>query len=93
MFTLYIHVHVLINYMCTLLDIGAIMRITPLKGSVSWTGNEVTFFLHWIDRTQVQHILYSVYICKHIHLHVYMFLPCALYCIIVCVLLVGGILS
>ncbi|XP_035229778.1 histone-lysine N-methyltransferase, H3 lysine-79 specific-like [Stegodyphus dumicola] len=37
-------------------DIGTIMNvreITPLKGSVSWTGKPVSYFLHTIDRTKV----------------------------------------
>lgn len=38
------------------LDIGAMMRVeelSPLKGSVSWTGKPVTYYLHKIDRTKV----------------------------------------
>lgn len=39
-------------------DIGTIMHvreITPLKGSVSWTGKPVSYFLHTIDRTKLEH--------------------------------------
>ncbi|XP_054708886.1 uncharacterized protein LOC129218593 [Uloborus diversus] len=39
-------------------DIGTIMNvreITPLKGSVSWTGKPVSYFLHTIDRTKLEH--------------------------------------
>ncbi|KAJ8357778.1 hypothetical protein SKAU_G00205720 [Synaphobranchus kaupii] len=35
-------------------DIGTIMRVvelTPLRGSVSWTGKPVSYYLHTIDRT------------------------------------------
>uniref|UniRef100_A0A8C0JCM4 Histone-lysine N-methyltransferase, H3 lysine-79 specific n=1 Tax=Chelonoidis abingdonii TaxID=106734 RepID=A0A8C0JCM4_CHEAB len=35
-------------------DIGTIMRVvelSPLKGSVSWTGKPVSYYLHTIDRT------------------------------------------
>ncbi|ESO02151.1 hypothetical protein HELRODRAFT_65325, partial [Helobdella robusta] len=37
-------------------DIGAIMTVeelSPLRGPVSWTPKQVTYFLHTIDRTQV----------------------------------------
>uniref|UniRef100_A0A8C9PGJ7 Histone-lysine N-methyltransferase, H3 lysine-79 specific n=1 Tax=Spermophilus dauricus TaxID=99837 RepID=A0A8C9PGJ7_SPEDA len=37
-------------------DIGTIMRVvelSPLKGSVSWTGKPVSYYLHTIDRTIV----------------------------------------
>ena len=37
-------------------DIGAMMRVaelSPLKGSVSWTGKPVSYYLHIIDRTLV----------------------------------------
>ena len=40
--------------LCT--DIGTIMRVvelSPLKGSVSWTGKPVSYYLHTIDRTIV----------------------------------------
>nr|XP_015904876.1 uncharacterized protein LOC107437400 isoform X2 [Parasteatoda tepidariorum] len=39
-------------------DIGTIMNvreIIPLKGSVSWTDKPVTYFLHRIDRTKLEH--------------------------------------
>ncbi|GFS94464.1 histone-lysine N-methyltransferase, H3 lysine-79 specific [Nephila pilipes] len=39
-------------------DIGTIMNvreIMPLKGSVSWTGKPVSYFLHTIDRTKLEH--------------------------------------
>lgn len=39
-----------------LADIGTIMRVvelSPLKGSVSWTGKPVSYYLHTIDRTIV----------------------------------------
>lgn len=39
-----------------LTDIGTIMRVvelSPLKGSVSWTGKPVSYYLHTIDRTIV----------------------------------------
>ncbi|XP_067129964.1 uncharacterized protein [Centruroides vittatus] len=38
-------------------DIGTIMHvkeITPLKGSVSWTGKPVSYYLHRIDRTKLE---------------------------------------
>lgn len=44
------------NGACLFSDIGTIMNvreITPLKGSVSWTGKPVSYFLHTIDRTKV----------------------------------------
>lgn len=37
-------------------DIGTIMRVvelSPLRGSVSWTGKPVSYYLHTIDRTIV----------------------------------------
>ena len=37
-------------------DIGTIMHVSkmdPLKGSVSWTGKPVSYFLHIIDRAKV----------------------------------------
>lgn len=37
-------------------DIGTIMHVSelsPLKGSVSWTGKPVSYYLHIIDRTKV----------------------------------------
>ena len=37
-------------------DIGAMMRVaelSPLKGSVSWTGKPVSYYMHTIDRTLV----------------------------------------
>ncbi|XP_076356018.1 histone-lysine N-methyltransferase, H3 lysine-79 specific-like [Tachypleus tridentatus] len=42
----------------TMSDIGTIMHvkeITPIKGSVSWTGKPVSYFLHTIDRTKLEH--------------------------------------
>lgn len=41
---------------CLSADIGTIMRVvelSPLKGSVSWTGKPVSYYLHTIDRTIV----------------------------------------
>lgn len=41
---------------CPPTDIGTIMRVvelSPLKGSVSWTGKPVSYYLHTIDRTIV----------------------------------------
>ncbi|XP_069960918.1 histone-lysine N-methyltransferase, H3 lysine-79 specific isoform X3 [Cherax quadricarinatus] len=38
-------------------DIGTIMHVSelsPLKGSVSWTGKPVSYFLHIIDRTKLE---------------------------------------
>ncbi|KAL7039033.1 hypothetical protein ACKWTF_009773 [Chironomus riparius] len=38
-------------------DIGTIMHVkemTPLKGSVSWTGKPVSYYLHTIDRTKLE---------------------------------------
>ncbi|GAB6026552.1 hypothetical protein CHUAL_012970 [Chamberlinius hualienensis] len=38
-------------------DIGTIMHVsemTPLQGSVSWTGKPVTYYLHVIDRTKLE---------------------------------------
>ncbi|KAK7074839.1 Histone-lysine N-methyltransferase, H3 lysine-79 specific [Halocaridina rubra] len=40
-----------------LTDIGTIMHVSelsPLKGSVSWTGKPVSYFLHIIDRTKLE---------------------------------------
>ena len=37
-------------------DIGTIMHVSkmdPLKGSVSWTGKPVSYYLHVIDRAKV----------------------------------------
>lgn len=45
------------------IDIGTIMNvreITPLKGSVSWTGKPVSYFLHTIDRTKVNDLLHQL---------------------------------
>ncbi|XP_065572444.1 histone-lysine N-methyltransferase, H3 lysine-79 specific-like isoform X3 [Artemia franciscana] len=41
----------------TLSDIGTIMHVTemsPLTGSVSWTGKPVSYYLHVIDRTKLE---------------------------------------
>ncbi|KAK9890270.1 hypothetical protein WA026_010379 [Henosepilachna vigintioctopunctata] len=38
-------------------DIGTIMHVsemTPMKGSVSWTGKPVSYYLHVIDRTKLE---------------------------------------
>lgn len=38
-------------------DIGTIMHVsemTPMKGSVSWTGKPVSYYLHLIDRTKLE---------------------------------------
>uniref|UniRef100_A0A336LMV9 Histone-lysine N-methyltransferase, H3 lysine-79 specific n=1 Tax=Culicoides sonorensis TaxID=179676 RepID=A0A336LMV9_CULSO len=38
-------------------DIGTIMHVsemTPMKGSVSWTGKPVSYYLHIIDRTKLE---------------------------------------
>lgn len=46
----------IIDYSFCFTDIGTIMNvreIMPLKGSVSWTGKPVSYFLHTIDRTKV----------------------------------------
>ena len=49
-------------------DIGTIMHVSkmdPLKGSVSWTGKPVSYFLHIIDRGKVSRalLLFSRAIC------------------------------
>lgn len=39
------------------LDIGTIMHVSemePMKGSVSWTGRPVSYYLHVIDRTKLE---------------------------------------
>lgn len=44
-------------------DIGTIMRVvelTPLKGSVSWTGKPVSYYLHTIDRTILENYFSSL---------------------------------
>ncbi|GAB0100031.1 Histone-lysine N-methyltransferase, H3 lysine-79 specific [Sergentomyia squamirostris] len=49
-----------INFRITdrnLSDIGTIMHVTemsPLRGSVSWTGKPVSYYLHVIDRTKLE---------------------------------------
>lgn len=49
-----------INFRITdrnLSDIGTIMHVSemsPLKGSVSWTGKPVSYYLHVIDRTKLE---------------------------------------
>ena len=38
-------------------DIGSIMHVaelSPLKGSVSWTGKPVTYYLHILDRGKLE---------------------------------------
>ena len=43
-------------FLFPLTDIGTIMHVSkmdPLKGSVSWTGKPVSYFLHVIDRAKV----------------------------------------
>lgn len=38
-------------------DIGTIMHVSemsPMRGSVSWTGKPVSYFLHRIDRTKLE---------------------------------------
>lgn len=45
-------------FSCT--DIGTIMRVvelSPLRGSVSWTGKPVSYYLHTIDRTIVSAVI------------------------------------
>ncbi len=52
-----------LNMLCAFFyfpDIGTIMHVSkmdPLKGSVSWTGKPVSYFLHIIDRAKV--VLFS----------------------------------
>ncbi|XP_036280024.1 histone-lysine N-methyltransferase, H3 lysine-79 specific isoform X6 [Pipistrellus kuhlii] len=44
-------------------DIGTIMRVvelSPLKGSVSWTGKPVSYYLHTIDRTILENYFSSL---------------------------------
>ncbi|XP_064424431.1 histone-lysine N-methyltransferase, H3 lysine-79 specific [Latimeria chalumnae] len=44
-------------------DIGTIMRVvelSPLKGSVSWTGKPVSYYLHTIDRTILENYFASL---------------------------------
>ncbi|XP_043910719.1 histone-lysine N-methyltransferase, H3 lysine-79 specific-like [Protopterus annectens] len=44
-------------------DIGTIMKVvelTPLKGSVSWTGKPVSYYLHTIDRTILENYFASL---------------------------------
>ncbi|XP_056430204.1 histone-lysine N-methyltransferase, H3 lysine-79 specific isoform X1 [Hyla sarda] len=44
-------------------DIGTIMRVvelSPLKGSVSWTGKPVSYYLHTIDRTLLENYFSSL---------------------------------
>lgn len=43
--------------LCLFADIGTIMHVSemsPLKGSVSWTGKPVSYYLHVIDRTKLE---------------------------------------
>lgn len=43
-------------------DIGAMMRVaelSPLKGSVSWTGKPVSYYLHRIDRTKMEEFFHK----------------------------------
>ena len=45
-----------------LTDIGTIMRVSelsPVKGSVSWTDNAVTYFLHAIDRRNLERCVFQ----------------------------------
>jgi len=35
-----------------------VSKMDPLKGSVSWTGKPVSYFLHVIDRAKVTHAYY-----------------------------------
>lgn len=47
--------HIPVLFLCRA-DIGTIMRVvelSPLRGSVSWTGKPVSYYLHTIDRTIV----------------------------------------
>ncbi|KAJ3599949.1 hypothetical protein NHX12_033901 [Muraenolepis orangiensis] len=44
-------------------DIGTIMRVvelSPLRGSVSWTGKPVSYYLHTIDRTVLENYFSSL---------------------------------
>ncbi|XP_041705108.1 histone-lysine N-methyltransferase, H3 lysine-79 specific-like isoform X3 [Coregonus clupeaformis] len=44
-------------------DIGTIMRVvelSPLRGSVSWTGKPVSYYLHTIDRTILENYFHSL---------------------------------
>jgi hypothetical protein len=46
-----------LNMLCMSADIGTIMDVTeiqPKKGSVSWTGRPVSYYLHIIDRTKLE---------------------------------------
>lgn len=46
------------------IDIGTIMRVvelSPLRGSVSWTGKPVSYYLHTIDRTIVSAFYYNLF--------------------------------
>lgn len=50
------------SFACTCADIGTIMHVselTPLSGSVSWTGKPVSYYLHIIDRTKVSSSVYA----------------------------------
>lgn len=52
-------IHFILIVKCDLFllpDIGTIMHVSemsPLRGSVSWTGKPVSYYLHIIDRTKV----------------------------------------
>ncbi|XP_053285726.1 histone-lysine N-methyltransferase, H3 lysine-79 specific isoform X2 [Pleuronectes platessa] len=44
-------------------DIGTIMRVvelSPLRGSVSWTGKPVSYYLHTIDRTILENYFHTL---------------------------------
>lgn len=53
--------HLMCNDLFFFKDIGTIMRVvelSPLRGSVSWTGKPVSYYLHTIDRTIVSSLLF-----------------------------------
>ena len=49
-----------VSLFASITDIGTIMHVSkmdPLKGSVSWTGKPVSYYLHVIDRARVNQSL------------------------------------
>lgn len=52
-------------------DIGTIMHVSemsPLRGSVSWTGKPVSYYLHIIDRTKLERYFQRLKNPKVIHI-------------------------
>lgn len=43
-----------------------VSEMTPLRGSVSWTGKPVSYYLHIIDRTKVTTTLFKLYILQKV---------------------------